>query len=75
MVEAAGVEPASENNPHRPLHTYPEFWDSPGQDPFRPGSRQASLRKGSPFPPQADGFGYPASRRPFRTRRKSPEGR
>jgi hypothetical protein len=24
-VEAAGVEPASENIPHRRLHTYPEF--------------------------------------------------
>ncbi len=25
LVEAAGVEPASENNPHRPLHAYPGF--------------------------------------------------
>jgi len=25
MVEAAGVEPASENIPHRLLHTYPEL--------------------------------------------------
>ena len=25
LVEAAGVEPASENIPHRHLHTYPEF--------------------------------------------------
>jgi len=25
MVEAAGVEPASENIPHRHLHTYPEL--------------------------------------------------
>ena len=25
MVEAAGVEPASGNSPHRLLHTYPEF--------------------------------------------------
>ena len=25
MVEAAGVEPASENIPHRHLHAYPEI--------------------------------------------------
>jgi hypothetical protein len=29
MVEAAGVEPASGNSPHRLLHTYPEFSLSP----------------------------------------------
>ena len=29
MVEAAGVEPASDNIPHRLLHTYPEFFISP----------------------------------------------
>jgi len=27
-VEAAGVEPASENIPQGHLHTYPEFWFS-----------------------------------------------
>jgi len=31
MVEAAGVEPASENIPIRLLHTYPELWHSPIQ--------------------------------------------
>jgi len=25
MVEAAGVEPASENIPHKSLHAYPDF--------------------------------------------------
>jgi len=29
MVEAAGVEPASGNIPHRHLHTYPELLLSP----------------------------------------------
>ncbi len=28
MVEAAGVEPASENLPHRHLHTCPEIYIS-----------------------------------------------
>jgi hypothetical protein len=31
MVEAAGVEPASANIPHRRLHTYPEILLSPYQ--------------------------------------------
>jgi len=35
MVEAAGVEPASENLPRRHLHTCPEIYISPVPDSFR----------------------------------------
>lgn len=31
MVEAAGVEPASENNQSRFLHAYPELYNWPGR--------------------------------------------
>jgi len=33
MVEAAGVEPASENIPHERLHTYSGFYFSSGRSP------------------------------------------
>jgi hypothetical protein len=75
MVEAAGVEPASEDIPHWRLHTYPEFY-------FRlSGLLQAGYLKDEP----GEGFASfePDSRNRLsclvdahgRTRRRSPVGR
>jgi len=74
MVEAAGVEPASENIPHGRLHTYPKFYFSSFRSPF--GRISESLARWiSPTLSQALRAGYPASRRPVRIRRKNPAER
>jgi len=74
-VEAAGVEPASENIPLRHLHTCPEFWISLSGAPPGRDIHESQPVKISPHLVQASRIGYPASRRPYRTRRSSPAGR
>jgi len=64
MVEAAGVEPASENIPLKHLHTYLGVWISPLASPPS-GMRNRPARWRSPIQPQALWINYPASRRPL----------
>jgi hypothetical protein len=43
MVEAAGVEPASENTPHGYLHAYPDLECSPIRESIRRDAQKAIL--------------------------------
>jgi hypothetical protein len=74
VVEAAGVEPASDNIPHRLLHTYPEFFISPLEASFRQDASGASLLIISPHAQQAFARGYPADRRPQPGPQEKPGG-
>tara|TARA_B100000614_G_scaffold121907_1_gene109212 strand:- start:1516 stop:1704 length:189 start_codon:yes stop_codon:yes gene_type:complete len=62
MVEAAGIEPASENNQPGLLHAYPELYNWPGRllqdgygpvypekfNPWGSGSPEGGLAKSTP---------------------------